>query len=259
MMVTASLLVAGGVSILTGLAYGYVAFKVARRRLSADAHTANLTLALWWGLLGAYLLIQGALTVLAGLDALTFGAYLASRVIIIPLLCGSVAALIHHMTYLYTGNAPRSAALAAIYIPIAILFAYATFAQPQELRISPWLISLDDSSLVYRLVYILVGVPPILACVAYYALLRRVREPVLRFRIRLVSISIGLYIAGGLAARLTAGDAVKFVTLVGFGSAAAALVLLAYRPPDAIRERLRSARLPSEAKEDFMRRVRELV
>lgn len=237
-MPTTTLLVAGAVSIATGLAFAFVAMVITRRPTPADVRIGNLTLGLWWGLLGAYLCLQGALTIVASYDALTLEVYLATRALIIPLLCGAVASLVHHLSFLYTGNARLSGRLALIYVPIAALFAYATFAIPQTLEVSPWLIGLDDSHPLYRLTYALVGLPPILASFAYLALLRRVSDPLQRMRVWLVSLTIAAYVGSGLVARLTATDTVKFVTLVGFGLAAAGLVLVAYQPPRALRERL---------------------
>lgn len=237
-MPVTTLLVAGTSSIVTGLAFGYVALAIQRRLTSPDTRLANLTLSTWWGLLGIYLALHGALTVLAGYSSLSLEVYLALRIVMIPLLCGSVASLVHHLVFIYTGNPRLSKGLAAVYIPITILFAYATFASPQTLHVSAWLVSLDDSAPAYALTYALVGIPPILASFAYLALLRSVKDPVLRMRIWLVSLTIASYIGSGLAARLSSSDGVKFVTLVGFGFAAAILVLVAYHPPPKLLARL---------------------
>lgn len=237
-MPVATLALAGTVSMMTGLAYAYVARVVAQRDTSRDTRAASLSLALWWGMLGAYLLVQGALTIVASFGALTSDAYFASRILAIPLLCGGVAALVHHLTYLYTGNRKLSNALALVYVPIALLFAYATWTAPHQLTVSSWIVELDDSSPAYKLTYLLVGLPPIVASIAYYALLRRIQDPVRRYRVRLVSLTIAAYIGSGLVARLGASDLFKFVTLVGFGLAAAIMVLLAYRPPRVVLARL---------------------
>lgn len=238
MMPTTTLLTAALVSVLTSLAFLVVALQISRRATSPDLRAANRSLGLWWGLLGAYLLLQGVLTAMAAYDALTLGTYLATRALAIPLLCGAAAALVHHLLFLYTGNARLSGGLSLLYVPIALLFAYATYAQPQTLHVSAWLVGLDDSSPAYRLTYALVGLPPILASLAYLGLLRHTSNPLVRFRVRLVSLTLATYVGGGLAARLAASDAVKFLTLVGFGLAAAILVLIAYNPPRALRARL---------------------
>lgn len=240
-MPSASLLVAGAVSVLTGIAFLFVALQIAQRAVATDMRAGNRTLALWWGLLGCYLLLQGVLTAFAASDALTFDVYLASRVLAIPLLCAACASLVHHLVFLYTGDRRRSAWAALLYVPVFLLFVYATFGQPQTLRVSAWLVGLDDSGTPYRLTYAFVGLPPILASLAYLRLLRHVTDPLARFRIRLVALTIAAYVGSGLAARLAAGDLTKLVTLVGFGLAAAGLVLLAYNPPRRLRARLQEA------------------
>lgn len=233
-MPTATLLLAGIVSILTGVVFASVALAIGRRPTPREMRRANLTFGLWWGLLGAYLVVQGAVTVVAAYDALTLDAYLATRLLIIPLLAGAVGCLMHHLVYLYTGSERWSAAAGLAYAPIGGLLAYATFGTAQELRVSEWLVTLDDSGAPYRLAYVLVGIPPILGSLAYLALLRRVQDPLQRMRVWLVSLSIIAYVGSGLAARLAATDAVKVVTLVGLGIAAASLVLVAYHPPRAL-------------------------
>lgn len=240
-MPSASLLVAGAVSVLTGFAFLFVAGQIARRDVATDMRAGNRTLALWWGLLGAYLLLQGGLTTAAAYGALTLDVYLASRALAIPLLCAACASLVHHLVFLYTGDRRRSAWIAFLYAPVFLLFLYATFGQPQTLRVSTWLVGLDDTGAAYRLTYALVGLPPILASLAYLRLLRHVKDPLARFRIRLVALTIAAYVGSGLAARLAADDLTKLVTLVGFGLAAAGLVLLAYNPPRRLRARLQEA------------------
>lgn len=229
-MAAPTLLVAGSISVLTGIAFAYVARAVTRRPTSEANHPARRAHGAWWLALGAYLVLQGALTIVAAFDALSAGAYYASRIVAIPLLCTCVWGITSYLAFLYTGKRSTTVLIAFVYVVVAAVFYYATFSVVPNLRVGAWLIELDDTSPLYRAIYVAVGVPPILASLAYLSLLRRVSDPEQRRRVILVAGSILGYIAGGLAARLAANDVVIFITLVGFGVAAAAMSLAAYRP-----------------------------
>jgi hypothetical protein len=227
---TLTLLAAGILGLATGLAFAYVAHAVTRRPASPENRPAQLGHATWWLGLGAYLVLQGGLTVLAAFDALSGDAYVASRLLAIPLLCACVWGITFYLTFLYTGRNQAGVWLGIAYALVAAVFFYATFGQgPLTMRKAQWVIEIDDSSPLYRIVYVLVGAPPILASLAYLSLLRRVRDPAQRRRILLVAGSILAYVGSGLAARLAASDLVIFVTLVLFGGGAALMSLAAYR------------------------------
>lgn len=231
---TLTLAAAGVVSCATGLAFAWVAFTVARRHVSPENRLGHRAHATWWAGLGAYLVLQGALTILAGFGALTRDLYAASRILAIPLLCASVWGISTYLIALYRGNTRAAMVLAVVYALISALFFWATFGQGElQLRTERWLVTLDDSSPAYRIVYLFVGLPPILASIAYLALLPRIQDPVQRRRVKLVGGAILAYVGAGLAARLAASDAVIFITLTFLGLGAAAATLLAHHPrPD---------------------------
>lgn len=263
-MATASLLVAGVVSIGTGISFASVARAVARKEAAGPRRSARGAHATWWAALAAYLVIQGVLTVSAGLDRLSTEAYLASRVVAIPLLCASVWGLTSYLLFLYTGDGRAMTALAFLYAGVAALFYVATFGQQLEVQVHPWLVTIDDSGTLYRIVYLLVGVPPIAAALAYLGLLTKVRDQAQRYRIALVAGSILAYIGSGLAARLAAGDIAIFVSLVVLGAGAAIASLLAYYPPDPVRARLgmppsRRSQRAKEREAELQWRVSELI
>lgn len=230
-MSASTLALAGGLSIVTGVSFAFVARAVSHRLATDARRLARRAHAAWWLCLGAYLVLQGALTILAGAGRVSLDTYLASRILAIPLLCGAVWGLTFYLAFLYTGRTGAALPLAVLYAVAAAAFYYATFSVPQTLSVRTWLIEVDDSGALYRIVYALVGLPPILASLAYFALLRRAREPEQRYRIALLGGSILAYLGGGLAARLFADDTVIFVTLVVFGLGAAAASLAAYHPP----------------------------
>lgn len=232
----ATLLAAGAISIAMGVAFGLVAREVGRRGAGGSHAIARRAHVTWWAALGSYLVLQGALTMLAGANALDERSYAASRVIAIPLLCASVWGISTYLVYLYTGRERAGRVLGWAYAAVGALFAYVTFAGGMpRILIHEWTIGLDDTAPGYRIVYLLVGLPPIVASIAYLALLRRTSDPVQRYRIKLVGGSILAYVASGLAARLAENDVLIFVTLVLLGGGAAVASVAAQFPPRAAR------------------------
>jgi hypothetical protein len=234
-----TLAVAGGVSVLTAVAFAVVGRAVLARDASDHARLARAAHATWWLALAVYLALQGGLTIAAAFGRLTSEAYFASRVVAIPLLCAGAGGITAYLLFLYAGRRGLMWSALLGYAGVAALFYYVTFSQPTGLRIGDWLVGVDDSAPLYRLVYALVGLPPIAASIAYLALLRKVETREQRYRVVLVAGSILLYVGSGLAARLRASDEVIFVTLVLFGLGAAIASLAAYYPPPSVRARLR--------------------
>lgn len=234
-----TLLATGAVTIVTGLAFLLVGVATSRKLASGPRLLARRAHTTWWLGLGAYLVLQGGLSAWAANGALTLDVYLASRVLAIPLLCAAVWGLSYYLVYLYSGSTQSVVPLATFFVGVMALFFYATFALPQQLIVEKWTVALDDTDPAYRLVYLAVGTPPIIASVAYLGLLRRVREAEQRYRITLIGASILLYVASGLVARLIAVDILIFITLVLLGLGAAAASVAAYYPPRRLKELLR--------------------
>lgn len=239
-MVVQTLLLAGGMNAVTGIAFAFVARGIRRRRPPNDGHGAHAAWVAWWAALGAYLLIQGALTIAASFGALDPTFYLITRVAQVPLLCLSAWGLTYYLVYLYTGDARWGRRLGVGFALIAALFYYGTFAPPTpSLSNEAWILELEGVAErpAIRLVYALVGLPPIAASLAYLALVRRATSTEQRYRIVLTSGSIFAYLAGGLAAFLGTSDLLKFVALVVLGLVAAGASLAAHYPPRLVRAR----------------------
>lgn len=237
-MSATTLAIAGAISVATGVAFALVARAVSRQGVASAHLLARRAHMTWWLALGAYLVLQGALTLAASADRLTLDMYLASRAIAIPLLCASVWGISSFMAYLYWGEPRAATGIGIFYALVAALFFYVTFGQPQTLVVNGWVVGVQDDDALYRLVYALVGIPPILASLMYLRLMSRADAPEKRYRIALVAGSILLYVGSGLAARLSSNDVVIFVTLVLLGLGAAAASLAAFYPPRPVRAAL---------------------
>lgn len=230
-MPTGTLIVAGGMSIGVGLSFAAVARAIGRRLGDRETRLAQMSFMAWWGGLAVYLVLHGGLTVAAAFHSVSPQVYLATRLVNIPALCVAIWGITSFLLYLYVGARQVFAASAVFIGSVAILFFWATFTGSTEVQVRTWMVGVEDSGPAYRFVYLVLGLPPIAAALGYLGLLRRVTTRSQRYRIALVSGSILAYVGSGLAARLSAGDAAVFVTLVVVGSLAAAAALLAYHPP----------------------------
>lgn len=257
-MAAATLFLSGLLYLLTGGSFLLVAQRVLRRTASAENQLARTAHAAWWAGLGAYLLIQGSFTAIAAQYTLDDGLYRSSRLFAIPLLCVAVWGISTYLLHLYTGNRKVAAWIGLFYGLVCVLFLYSTFRVPHEpLLVENWVIGYDDSSSLSRIIYVLVGAPPIIASLAYLGLLRRVHEPVQRYRIWLGGISILAYVGGGLAARLASSDALAFLTLIPLGILAAVAAVAAQFPPLRIRSQTVDRSATGTPTQDSIRAVRK--
>lgn len=245
-----------------------VARAILRRRVQGN-HNATAAIAVWWGAMAGYLLLQAALLASAALGPARLDWFLWSRLLAIPLLCSAAGGITYYVVYLITGQRRWRIPIALLYLGTAVVFHVQTFLPPPTaLRVSPWLVELDIPRGPLTLaVYVLVGVPPILASAALLVAARHMEAPQ-RFRARLVGSAILAYLGSGLAAYSLSGLWTQLLALNGVGLLAAALVLLAYYPPLPLRLRYGLAE-PGELdglraqvrvrREEFLRRGQELV
>lgn len=236
-----TLAVSGLTQLVAGVAYVVVARRLASRRVEGDARLASRAFVAWWGALGAYMLLWGTLTLSAAFGYASLGLLLGLRVVSVPLLMASLGGLTYHVLYLFTGRRGLFVPVAAFYALGGLAYFALTFLEPPaEVRVGAWTVEPTrpgGTPLLNRL-YVALGLPPILASLAYGALYARVREPMQKYRVALVAGSLFLWVGSGLAARVAAGDFAKFFTLTVMGLAAALAVVLAYYPPPGLRLRL---------------------
>jgi len=236
-----TLAVSGLAQLVAGVAYLAVARRLLTRDVEGDARLASRAFVTWWAALGAYMLLWGAASIVAAAGYAPLPLFLALRVVSVPLLMASVAGLTFHVLYLFTGRRGLFLPVAAFYALCGVAFLAITWVEaPTRVNVAPWLVELarDGGTPLLNRLYVVVGVPPIAASLAYGSLFWRVREPMQKYRVALVAGSILLWVGSGLAARVAAGDFLKFFTLTVLGLAAALAVVLAYYPPPGLRVRL---------------------
>lgn len=261
-MVSPTLAVTAIVHGATASAFLYVGSTLARRAVPATDKAARVAYGVWWIALGAFLMIQAGLHLVAGLGEPPVALFLAARAVTPALLAASVWGITFHILYLYTGRAWLGRPLAVFFGIVGLALYYASFVPiPQAVRVEPWLAELERTGEgpLYRSIYVIFGLPPLLASLGYLFAMRRADKPEERYRIALVGGSILLWVGAGLVARLAAGDLWKFVSLPVFGLGAAGVAVLAYRPPRAWRDRWSAAPPAASSQDAFARRIRELV
>lgn len=262
-MVASTLVVTALVHGLSAAAFLYVGRALAARAVPFEDRLARRAFALWWTGMGAYLLIQAILHAVASAGFAPLWLFLAARVLTPGLLVAAVWGLTYHIVFLHTGRSSLARPLMVFFGIAGVAFYVAGFLPvPRAVEVGPWLAELEGTGEgpLFRAVYVVIGLAPILASLAYLMLIPRVKDRAQRYRIILVAGSILLWVGSGLVARLTAGDLAKFVTVPVFGLGAAGCVVLAYRPPAAWGRWLTAT--PAEAadpRDAFARRIRELV
>lgn len=242
-MSATTLLVASAINAVVAASF-FVVGRAVSRQDTGQTHGALPALAMWWWALGGYLALQSALLLDAVFREPSLAVYLASRVLATPLLCAAAGCLTYYMLYLFTGRHGFRVPIVFLYVATAVIFFVATFMPaPTGVVVTDWMVrgNLPDGPM-ERIVYALVGIPPIASGIALLVAANRLEAPQ-RYRATLVAIGILAYVGSGLAAFLGTNATVQFVALTGMGILASACVLMAYHPPRAVRERLGLAEL----------------
>lgn len=243
-----TILLQAAVQLVSAGLYLWVARLVLKRDPQGQARRANTLFAVWWVALGVVYVMIPAYTI----PARVFGHHdLALVVTLLDVLLVLIAVafwgLLYYLVYLYTGNPRWFWPITAFYgaLGIALLYAVAwlepngfdangnvTYAREQLG---------SSASLTIGLMF---SVPILLAALAYGSLFFKVREPLARYRIALVSGAF-LIQFGWSATSTTLRLNQRYpgsvtLSLIGNGLAvlAALAIVLAFRPPEAVRLRL---------------------
>jgi hypothetical protein len=162
----------------------------------------------------------------------------------ILVICLALWGLLYYLIYLFTGNRRSLAPLTLFYIIYyALLVYYITASIPESIDMERW-----RTTLAYRapltgpffvILLVLLLLPQIIGGLAYFTLYFRVREATQKYRILLVSWSIIIWfltpflaLAGGIAEQDWWQWVSRFI-----GLAAALTILMAYLPPNWVKQR----------------------
>ena len=242
------ILLTAGIQFASAALYLWVGEIVLRRRLDGEAKRANALFGVWWVVLGLVFLLAPLYSIsvrILGFRDLAFAVTVVN--ILLVMLVGAVWGLVYYLAYVYTGSTRLFWPVTAFYVALAagLLYVIAwrdptgfaadgalTFAR--EPLAGPAAISLG----------LMFSLPVFTAAVAYASLFLKVRDFESRYRIGLVSgafiVQFGWSIVSNLLQLSRRYPDSLTLTLVSnaLGVLAAVGVLLAFRPPRAVREHI---------------------
>jgi hypothetical protein len=226
--------------IATALLLAYVSVLVSRRHTSPDGELPLRMFSLWWACAGAVILLASMPTLLSVVGVSDVSLFTAIGYLNAAPLAFGLFALLYYLLYIYTG---KRGAIWPLGIAYAIFFAFELyyFSQfgPRHIETSVFSVRAVPDARPPAPMRILfgaaVGLPILVALVAYASLYGRTRDPAARHRIAMVSGAFAIWFVPVLLALvLDWSDAAWFpLTYQVPGVVAAVLIVMAFRAPDA--------------------------
>ncbi|MFA5861312.1 MAG: hypothetical protein WDA16_06410 [Candidatus Thermoplasmatota archaeon] len=247
------LLAASVVDVVSGAFFAFVGVLVSRKTVSREARLAARTFTVWWYALAGLTIVAGfansggllgVFTALAGEAAITPTIVLGSVFAWLLLSCIALWGLLHYLIYLFRGKS-LAVPLGVAYAVLFVVFALVAIQQsPQGVVASRFGVRVayerpvTGFALVMLLLFLVL--PQIGGTLAYASIYRRLEDPLMRYRVALVSTSLLAWLGLSLLAavlRIETTDAwLVFARLLALASATA--IMIAYAPPSFIRRRL---------------------
>ena len=255
MTIQATLTVSVIFAFLAASIYAYTGWRLSRRAISAsESRLAWQFFTLWWYGLAASTLINGLLNLLGALGVTDLALYVTGTYLNLQVSCIALLGLFYYLIYLYTGNSRWLTPLAIFYtLAYAVLVYYVTYSEPVRVALEPW-----SASLTYRIPFtgpfivmlvVLLFASQLLGGFVYFTLYFRVPDVTQKFRILLVSWSIIVWFLipfVSVAAGLDGHDWWEIFSRL-LGLAAAWTTLMAYWPPQWLKQRYAVLSLADEA------------
>ncbi|MCI4321851.1 MAG: hypothetical protein L3K18_08535 [Thermoplasmata archaeon] len=243
-----------GIASLVGAAlYLFVGWRISRRAVSPESRFAASQFTLFWIALSGATAIGGLLSLVAAFTTPALALAVTITDLNILLACALLWGLVGYLVYLYTGRGfvvPLAVLYGTLYV---LLLYYLTAGDATSVVVTAGTVGVTYTTPVggpiLGVLAILLIVPEFLASFAYFTLVFRTKDRTIRYRVALVSWSliawfsigsanIGAALGGGLAAEVFGRS---------IGDIAALVILLAYYPPMAIRNRLGVAPIQSRS------------
>lgn len=242
-MVDSAALGSAVTSFVSVAAYLYLGRRLGQRQVSAAARYPAFQFALFWVMLGGTAALSGIQSLVAAFGAPPLALVVTLLYVDILLLCVLLWSLVGYLLYLFTGRG-FAFALAGIYAVLYVLLIYyVTAGAPDQVVVNQGAVSTMfghavSGALVGVLILILI-VPEFVGAISYFTLFFRTRDATVRYRVALISLSLlGWFGFGFVGLGSIFGTSLAAVLVVrSLGVVAAGIVLLAYYPPTAIRDR----------------------
>lgn len=247
-----TLLLAAAFALASAVVYIAVGAVVQRRPVSDRHRLANQLFAVWWYGLGLATAIGAVQNLLVGRGYRDLDLFVTVTMVNLFLVCVALWGLLYYLLYLFTARRGLLGPLTVGYLAYYFWLQHLVYsAHPRAIEEHRWVVQVAYEHPIVGLaatiaVLLLVG-PQFLGAAALGTLYFRVTEREQRFRIAVVSVSIFVWFGSTLAVGLAkVGDNdVWQLTSRAIGLASALAILVAYRPPEALRRRLAPASGPA--------------
>jgi len=255
-----TLTLSGFVGFAAAACFGLTAAWFAQGRpegLDRGASIAARSFAWFWGGLGVYTAMQGAMDLLGAAGYTPLPLFTAARLASLPVYCFALYGLVDHALYLRTGSRKHRAFVGAYFVVFAIaLVAIILRNMPDDVVVMRWRTDVSYPSLpsspVVGIALVLIAIPPLFAVGSQLLLSRHVKDPTRRRRIRIVFGSLLVFLVATALSRYSENDAWQLVMRPVLGLATAAIVVRAYKPAT-------TKPAPSPSRAALEARVRDLV
>lgn len=240
----ASLLGSAFVAAAEAAVFIYVGQRLARREVSPDAEPALQLFATWWFGLAGSNIATGTSELFAWTGIERVGLHAGLTYVNLLFIVLSVFALLYYLVYVFRGKLAFFIPATAVYLGYFLVLLYLlTMANPVSIEVHPWQVTLEQANPLSgwetNAIVVLLLVPPIVALASYLRLYWHVDTRTQRYRIPVIGLSIGLWLAGTLLVHLAGASEATLWPLASklAGLVAAVAVLMAYFPPSWIRSR----------------------
>jgi hypothetical protein len=239
--------------------YAYVGWRLSKRVVpSSEGQIAWQSFTIWWYGLAATTLIGGFQNLFGAFGITILSLFITATYINLLMICLALWGLLYYLIYLFTGNSQLLVPLAIFYmIYYVVLVYYITARIPESVNVDRWRTALAYhtplTGAFFVMLIILLLLPQIVGGFAYFTLYFRVTDVTQKYRVLLVSWSIIIWflspfiaLAGGLAEQDWWQVASRLI-----GLAAALTILMAYLPPQWLKQRYGIISLADEQQEGY--------
>ena len=225
--------------------YAYIGHRLGRRHIHfTETRLAWTFFIVWWYGLAAATLSTAVTRLLGASGMLSLPLFLTFTYVNLPAVCLALFGLTYYLLYLFTGSRKLLVPLTIFYSLIYILVVYAINAHnPVGVRLERWQVAFQYETApagpLLGLLLILLLFPQILGSLAYFSLYFRVEDTTQKYRILLVSWGIIIWFIRPLLAPLFGLAQQEWwqIATVLIGLGAALTILMAYQPPNWIKQR----------------------
>jgi hypothetical protein len=236
-------LVSSVAALLGVIVYLYLGWRLGQRPTTPATRLPALQFALFWVVLGSVSAISGIESLVAVFQVPALDLVVSLLYLEILLLCFLLWALVSYLLFLFTGHGyalPLAGLYAVLYV---LLLYYITASVPDAVTVTFGAVGTTDASTVtgpiVGVLLIILVAPEFIGAISYFTLFFRTNDPTIRYRVALVSWSLigwfGLSFSG--AGSALGGTLLGDLIGRSLGLLAAGVILLAYYPPKAIRQR----------------------